>query len=190
MGADKYSEEELADALVDWYFGEGRNIHFDLEKKGYKWQFFGENIESHDGFGEHALVVDEFPLGDLLYTKKLVKPLLWSSIGLVPILSTKTKAYAQLVMRSFAEDEMIEMIDRNRRIPWAAVVHRCARPTCEWQGSIFDERGPVTHVEADTKEDAVMQLFEESRNWEPHRGAIDVVFTKMDEFRYPLHRRS
>jgi len=194
------TEDELEDAFVDWYFGDGYDIHSELEGKGYGHQFFGHDIPERSEFGSYALVTGEFPHGDLLYTKKMFDPRLWRELGLYPITpTTKRAAKAAYVMGAFADGETIELIDETRArgaIPreprthfkWAAVVHPCARPSCNWQGSIFDEFGPVTHVEAETKEDAVKLLFEDSDGWEPMRGAVDAVFTQMEEFRYPLHR--
>ena len=197
------TEDELEDAFVDWYFGEGYDIHSDLESKGYTHQYLGQDISQRDlrDIGPYALVVDEFPLGDLLYVKKIGPVFkIQKELGLTPILRhTVRAAKTARVLSEFGDDEMIELIDTHEikgavlhgsRTHWhqAAVVHPCARPSCKWQGSVFDEFGPVTHVEAETKEDAVKELFEYNSHWEPHRGAVDEVFTQMEEFKYPMHR--
>jgi hypothetical protein len=201
--AKALTKRELEDAFEDWYFSDGGwLIHSDLEKRGYIHQFYGQDLSEMDlsGFGSYALVVDEFSYGDLLYTKKIwVNPKLWKELGLLPITpSTLCAARTAWVLSQFGDDEIIELIDTRERkgavlsgsrTHWhqAAVVHPCARPSCKWQGSVFDEFGPVTHVEADTKEDAVKELLEYNSHWEPHPGAVDEVFTQMEKFKYPLH---
>jgi hypothetical protein len=201
----KLTQDELEDAFIDWYFDDGAAIHFELDRKGYKHVLLGQDLAQHDlsDIGPYAIVTDEFPLGDLLYVKK-IGPFAFGkrrdALGLTPVtLDTIRAAKAAFAMSEFGDDETIELIDTHERpgavlygdrTHWhqAAVVHPCARPSCKWQGSIFDEFGPVTHVEAETKEEAVRELFEHSAHWVPMRGAVEAVFTRLDGFQYPLHQ--
>lgn len=148
--------EQIEDAFDDWYFTDrGFDLVEDLAAQGYKWLYAGDGVPP----GEHALIIDEFPAGTIVATKKLIKPAVWIKQGLVPIgPDTRNKALVSRILHHFENrSEPIELSDKRGQV---AVVHPCARPGCKWQGSKFDDRGPYGHIEAQTKRRAVEELVD------------------------------
>lgn len=185
----KLSSEELEDAYIDWYWGvDGAMSMVDgLEKNGYRFFFLAPAGADLAELGAHAVIADEFPHGDIVLLKKLGNPLLWKKLGLTPVTrSTRFTAKAKAFV-SQAGGSPIELYSPGRE--WAAMIHPCARPGCEWQGSMLDSRGPHGHVEADTQEDAIIQLFEYTQDWELAPGAMDSIMSSegLQGFKHPLH---
>lgn len=184
-------EEELHDAYIDWFaFNEEMWV---LEERGYRHVFFGHDLDESMGgsIGNYVLVKDEFPPGDLVFVEKLIRPSLWRELGLTPIsIATRKDAKMAVVLSQIEEDGAIELY--SERFKWAAAVHPCARPGCEWQGSMFDQYGPHGHVEDDTRVGALRQLFERVDDWVVDPGVVDKIVkvaTEHGQFRHPLRPR-
>lgn len=163
--------DELEDAWIDWSFGS--NTIYDLEQQGYKWLYVGKDIPDDLDIGEYALVVDDFPLGDVLVAKKLIDPRLVHEMGLVPVgWDTRNQVKVERILAFFGDGD-IEV--SHPRYKWAALVHPATRKGVEWQGSQFGEHGPFTHVEGRTRREVVKKLVKEGYT-EPDPGAVERIF--------------
>ena len=183
------TEDELEDAYIDWFAF--NDEMWALEEKGYRHQFFGHDLGEDMGkeLGSYVLVKDEFPHGDIVFTKKMPLPRTRKGLGLIPIsMGTRRAAKAAAIIEQAGEGGLIELYSERNK--WAAAVHPCARPGCEYQGSMFDQYGPHGHVEADTIEDALNQLFDRAPDWKLDPGVVDELVTRATvkgEFKHPLH---
>jgi hypothetical protein len=190
------TEDEIEDAYTDWYFlGDNawRMVN-ELEDKGYHIVLLNTDPSKDlSELGEYAVITDEFPLGDIVFLKRIGDPRIWGprgKLGLIPItLDTQRRAKAAGILAQIEEGDLIELYSKSHE--WAAAIHPCARPGCVYQGSMFDKYGPHGHVEADTIEDALRQLFERASDWELSPGVVDEIVaraTEKGEFKHPLHR--
>jgi hypothetical protein len=163
---------ELDLAYTHWLFDS--DTAWDLEQKGFKWQYVGpRGLGQPDlGAGEYVIVTDDFPLGDVVATKKLLSPRVARAHGLEAVSpATQRAAAAQRILGYFAErDSPIEVL--NMREKYVAVIHPATRAEVAWQGSMFDKDGPFSHKEGDTQAEVLAQLVEDGFTV-PEEGAMD-----------------
>lgn len=181
------TKAELEDDYIDWFAFASDDVQA-LEEQGFIHAFFVEDPDADlSALGSHARVTDEFPHGDILYFKGIgPNPRLWKEAGIWPIsMATKRAAKVAVILHQTEGDNAIELY--SERFSWAAAIHPCARPGCEWQGSMLDKYGPFSHVESDTVEGALDQLFERASDWVYQPGAVDATVTEIEQFRHPLH---
>jgi hypothetical protein len=176
------ANSEITQQVLEWGF---QNDDFwDLDAR-YRYIFLatGDYPQEFEGIGEYAVLADEYPGGDLIFAKKLINPALLKKWNILVLNANAKRALAikQANEHFKRSKKPFEMISDESN--WAAAVHPCARPTCEWQGSMFDDRGPFSHVESDTIEGAIKQLFEYSREWKRSPGAVDQVFAVKSRFK-------
>jgi hypothetical protein len=172
--------------ILEWGFLNDDFWDLDARFK-YIYLAAGDYPREIQGIGEYAVLADEYHGGDLIFANKLIKPkaLLKWKIQLVNGGVKRALAIKQAVEHFKGSKRPFEMISLESN--YASAIHPCARPGCEWQGSMFDSRGPFSHVEADTIESAVKQLFEYSRDWRAHPGAVDEVFPAVSAFQRIYH---
>ncbi len=181
-----FADSDSTQEILEWGFV--NDPFWDLDDK-FKYLYLAEGDYPHEieGIGAYAVLAAEYHGGDLIFTNKLIKPAVlrqWQ-IKIVNARAKRAWAIKQATEHFKRTKRPFEMISDESN--WAAAVHPCARPGCEWQGSMFDSRGPFSHVEADTVEDAVKQLFEYSREWREQPGAVDQVFTTISGFQRIHH---
>ena len=181
-----FADSDTVQEIIEWGFL--NDDFWDLDAN-FKYIYLATSNyppEIH-GIGEYAVLAGEYQGGDLLFTNKLIRPatLLRWKIQLVNAGVKRALAIRQAVAHFKRRKKPFEMISLESK--YAAAIHPCARPNCEWQGSMFDSRGPFSHVEADTIESAVKKLFEYSRDWREHPGAVKEVFPVVSAFKRIYH---
>ncbi|MDP2607262.1 MAG: hypothetical protein Q8S00_32395 [Deltaproteobacteria bacterium] len=149
-----------------------------LEDQGYKWQYFipgGIGFIPEDiGVDAYALITDEFPHGDILLTKKLINPRITIEHGIKAIgYDTKKKMAVENILYFFRDGSPIEVSSRDGL--QAALVHPATRKDIMFQGSMFDEYDPYSHVEGNSQRRVVEQLIEYSLT-RPDPGAVERIF--------------
>lgn len=191
MSKNKLTVSEMDDAYVDFIWGENVDVsdplwdQFLKLDESYRYVYLKQGDIEVTGIGDYVLVADEFKLGDLIYTHERVKLPLMLSLELRPIgRKSRVLVAVHRILHHFG-DNPVEVYSAERK--WAALVHPCARGACEWQGSMIDARGPHGHVESDTQEGALVDLFEYTYDWVPCEGAVDDIVTELEKFRHPLH---
>lgn len=166
----RHASRELENAWVDWTFGvdldpsderDGFSLLADLESRGYKWVYVGESVPRDLPIGAYAILVDEFPLGDVVVSKKLVRPRHMREYDLVPIgMDTQRAAAKRVILHYFEKHHPGEPIEvRHWRDPNVALIHPATRQHIGWQGSMFDEYGPYSHKEGRTAEEVLDKLI-------------------------------
>lgn len=186
--SQEVTEDDAEDDFIDWFAFDERL--WELDDKGYAYTLLGNNLskDMHGDLGDYVLVKDEFMHGDVVFIKELPNAYTRAKLGLSPLsLDTKKAAKAADILDRVGAGDTVELFSKSYK--WAAAVHPCARPGCEYQGSMFDSRGPIGHVEADSFPKALEALFNRAPDWEVYPGIVDEIVlqaTDRGQFKHPL----
>lgn len=164
---------EMDRAWFDWTLtDEGFEAIESLVDEGFVWEYAGKDIPRDLDVGEHVLILDEFPAGDVLITKDLLDPKVAMEHGIAAMTTPTLHAMQKRRILEHFESSgaPVELVAPD--VGEVALVHPATRAHIKLQGSKFDDTGPIGHVEGDTVEYIVERLIEDGYT-EPSEGALD-----------------